>query len=271
MPEGPEVSIITDALQKYFKGKTLKEINIVPGGKYDKKSPDNYEFFIEQLPLTVNSIKNKGKLMYWSFDKNLYMLNHLNMTGKWSFKKEKHTTLEFKIGKEVIYYTDVRRFGRVEFLKNKEDLENKLDKLGPDMLRDKSLTEERFLDIIKKYRRRNITRVLMDQSIFSGIGNYLKSEILYASRVSPHLIVSQLDEKELKMLYQQSRKIITKSYQKGGVSKRDFKHVNDDDGQFQMMLEVYGKKTDRHGNNIRCEKTKDGRSTYWVPEIQENV
>lgn len=268
MPEGPEVSIITDALQKYFKGKELKEINIVEGGKYDKKSPDNYEFFINKLPLKIIKIENKGKLIYWTFEDDLYMINHLNMTGKWSFNKEKHTTLEFKIGKEIIYYTDVRRFGRVEFLKNNKELQTKLDKLGPDILRDKNLTETKFLEIITKYRRRNITRVLMDQSIFSGIGNYLKSEILYACRLSPHLTINDLSEKDLKNLYQQARRIITKSYSKGGVSKKDFKHINEDSGQFQLLLEVYGRKKDPHNNDIKCEKTKDGRSTYWVPKLQ---
>ena len=34
-------------------------------------------------------------------------------------------------------------------------------------------------------KRRNICNVLLDQKLFPGVGNYLKSEILYKSEIHP--------------------------------------------------------------------------------------
>ena len=80
MPEGPEVTTITDALEDIFKGKKLLSLKILDHSKYGNKSPNNYDLFVENLPLEVKKISNKGKFIYWQFNKGFYMFNHLNMS-----------------------------------------------------------------------------------------------------------------------------------------------------------------------------------------------
>ena len=116
--------------------------------------------------------------------------------------------------------------------------------------------------------RWTLSKILMDQTVVSGIGNYLKSEILYASRLNPHRQIENLSHEELETLYQESRRIITESYQSQGMSKRNYIDYEGKKGSFEFKLKVYGKKKDPKGNDIIREKTKDGRSTYWVPKLQ---
>lgn len=270
MPEGPEVTRIAHDLNSYLKNKILSNINILPGSKYVKKVPNNYQEFIDNLPLKIEGVKNKGKLIYFIFEKNNYMLNHLIMTGIWSFEKGKYASLELEIkDNRNIYFCDARKFGFVEFLNNKRDLDIRLSELGPDFLNDDDFDLELFTKILKKKNKSNISTVLMNQKIITGIGNYLKSEILYAARISPYRIIKSLDEKEIAKLFKEGKRIIKASYRLGGASKKDYLHLDGSKGEFQDFLKVYGKKVDDCGYKIIREKTKDNRSTYWVPELQK--
>ena len=40
-------------------------------------------------------------------------------------------------------------------------------------------------------------------------------------------------------------------------------------GDFVFEFEVYGKREDPHGNTVSREKTADGRTTHWVPSLQQ--
>lgn len=267
MPEGPEVTLIANDLDKYVKGKKLTNIEILPFSKYVKKAPDNYQSFLDLLPLKVIGVKNKGKLMYWVFEKNNYMLNHLIMSGFWSREKERFASLcfEFNDGSKA-YFCDARKFGYVEFFSGEKELKDKLSELGPDFM--KEVKYDYFFSALKTKPRSNVCSVLMNQKLFSGIGNYLKSEILYSSKISPYRTINSLSDEDIKILFRESKKIVKLSYDNGGVSKKDYVHLNGDKGNFQDMLLVYGKTKDKLGNKILREKTKDNRTTYWVPEIQ---
>ena len=109
----------------------------------------------------------------------------------------------------------------------------------------------------------------MNQKLFSGIGNYLKSEILYACKLSPHRLASSLTETDIKNIYTNSKKIAKESYNQGGASVRDFSNIYDEKGMYTNILKVYFQKEDPNGNKVVKETTKDKRTTHWVPEIQK--
>jgi formamidopyrimidine-DNA glycosylase len=276
MPEGPEVSILTNSLNKLLKNKTLIKVKVLKGGKYENKPPKNYITFTKTLPLKVNRIRNKGKLMYWEFSNDTIMINHLNMTGIWTIgKKLKHSALEFRFKRSdsslnddeddlILYYIDIRRFGRVEFTDNKLFLND----IGPDIVNDKSFSFKDFLKIAKTKKRINITKFLMDQKNISGIGNYIKSEVLYEAKISPHRNIEDLSDEELKRIYLATKKITKLSLDWGGMSMSDFRDIDGKKGDFQKILKVYRLSKDINGKEIKKEKTKDGRTTFWVPEIQ---
>eukprot|EP00956_Cyclotella_meneghiniana_P022433 scaffold42464_cov33-Cyclotella_meneghiniana.AAC.1 len=69
-----------------------------------------------------------------------------------------------------IYYRDARNFGTLKFILSAQELEDKLDTLGPDIL-DEECTEDVFLGVLdKSSQKRNICKLLMDQTKLSGVG-----------------------------------------------------------------------------------------------------
>ena len=129
-----------------------------------------------------------------------------------------------------------------------------------------------FLEAFEKYKlkypKKTIVQFLMSQEYISGVGNYIKSESLYKSKISPHRKMSEIEENEILKLFNAIKSVMINSYNSKGVSKRDFKDLDDNEGKYQFELEVYGQKKDKNGNKITVEQTKDKRTTFWVPNIQ---
>jgi len=279
MPEGPEVTIVAEGLDEILQGKYIINFEVTDNGRYRNKAPDNSVSFGDSLPLLVEKVENKGKLIYFTFSSKkdkFYMINTLGMSGVWKRKKEKHTcfileyttSLEGEEGKEKIYFVDQRHFGTIKFLTSEEDLEKKLKEIGPDMLNDPKMNYKLFKERLLKYKHWNIVKVLMCQKIISGIGNYLKSESLYHARLSPFLKVEDLTEQQFYNLYQSIRLKIVSSYNQGGVSVKNFVDVDDKKGQYHFTFQVYCEKYDKKGNKVEKVVLDDKRSTYYVPILQ---
>lgn len=269
MPEGPEVTILTENLNYELKDKIIENFEISSTSRYRNKAPDNFISFEANLPIKIKGVKNKGKLIYFLFDKNFSLLNTLGMSGGWSKSKGKHTSVTVTLeGGKKYYFIDVRHFGTFKFFDNNRDLEKRLAKLGPDMLNDKDLTSNSFIRRLRKYKHYNICKAIMDQKIICGVGNYLKSESLYHAKINPLKKVEDLSSEELERLFRSIRKKIRESYLSEGVSVRDFSDLDDKKGKYQFYFEVYCQKKDSKGRKVVKIVTPDKRSTYYVPEIQ---
>jgi len=278
MPEGPEVTIVAENLNKLLKDKYITSYQLTDTGRYRKKGPDNCIPFGDSLPLKVMKVENKGKLIFFTFtdgEKEFYMLNTLGMSGVWHKQTGKHTCFIFEyssskegVKKEKIYFIDQRHFGTIKLLTSKEYLEKKLKDIGPDMLNDSKMSLELFKERMMKYKHWNLVKALMCQKIISGIGNYLKSESLYHAKISPLLKVEDLSEDQFYQLYQSIRLKIVSSYNDGGVSVKNFSDIDDKKGQYHFSFEVYGKKEDKFGNKVERVVLADKRSTFYVPKIQ---
>ena len=268
MPEGPEVRIIINQLNSLIKGQKLQAINI-HSGRYSKKAPDGFLDFRDVLPLKLKEVHAKGKFIYFELEDNRYIFNTLGMSGGWKVVKEKHSHYEFIFDHQTIYFTDMRNFGTFKFIKGQSILQKKLKSLGADVF-----TPEYNLEYVnkilteKRLQSKTIVEVLMNQAKFCGIGNYLKSEILYICRISPHRLVSDLTENDRKMIFQHSKRIAKESYADGGGSAGDFSDLENKKGNYKFKMLVYQMKKDPHGHTIKKETTKDKRTTHWVPEIQ---
>ena len=107
----------------------------------------------------------------------------------------------------------------------------------------------------------------MIQGYLSGIGNYLKCEALYAAKLSPYRLISSLNDSEIITLYQEITRIAKESYHSKGESFLTFRDPDSNKGRYSFNFQVYGRdKIDNY--SIQREKTGDGRSTYWVKELQ---
>ena len=148
MPEGPEVQSLVDKLNYYYSDKQKYQLvsSSIISGRYTKVLPVGFNETIVKLPLTLKSINSKGKFIYLKFDKDISLWCTLGLTGGFSFSpKANHIryTLTFQDSidntKKTLYFYDQRNFGTLKCCFSNDELQIKLDSLGPCWVNDLSL------------------------------------------------------------------------------------------------------------------------------------
>ena len=274
MPEGVEVRLTAEEVSKYICNNQLVSIEILSGRYKRHGNPQGFGEISSQLPLTINKVCNKGKGIFFHFDKDWFMYNTLGMTGQWTTTFQKHCNVKFVVQEPfpsletfTIYFRDIRNFGTLKFIQGKDKLELLENRLGPDMM-DESTDFNVFTNRVRKYNHKNITQVLMTQSVVSGIGNYIKAEALYRAKISPHRLVKEISDESLLLLFHSVKDIMNESYQLQGNTFNTYRNFQSGGGNFSSMLRVYRQDVDSNGYEVVKEKTLDGRTTHWVKEIQ---
>ena len=261
MPEGPEVKLFIEKINKNFKNKKIKNIEVL-SGRYSKKPI----LGIEKIKnLNFNSANCKGKFIWFDFG-DYFAFNTLGMTGSWNKNKTKHSRICIEFYEdEKLYFNDIRNFGTFQ-IKTILELQKKINSIGPDML---SNPPKDFLKIIRKYNNKNICSVLMNQKIISGVGNYIKAESLWYSKVNPHAKVKDIPDKNIVILGKAIEFVINKSYKSQGASIKDYYTFDGESGEAVQGFAVYGRKKDPFGLSVIKEETPDKRTTHWVRERQK--
>ena len=115
--------------------------------------------------------------------------------------------------------------------------------------------------IMQKKPKMPIEELLSDQKLLvSGIGNYLKSEILYESKIAPIREITNISKAEWKLLYKNARKISTKM-----TKALAYKNIE----VYESSMHVYMKKQDSLGHKVETYSNKNGRTVHWVPDVQK--
>lgn len=308
MPEGVEVCLTAQYLNLKLKNWGITKTKI-KSGKYSHKAiPGSQLLKKNEIPLTITKVDSKGKLMWFEMtDKNgdeVFLISSFGLVGHWGFEKEKYSHIEMtlKKGKEeqILYYSDHRNFGNLSWTNQRDKLTEKLDELKPDVLKE-TFTDAEFYRMITAACDRTklsgkliIVKALMEQGnrgLVSGIGNYLQAEILYRAKLHPETPLCDLkaDEEVSNRLARAIRFVTKLSYltNKSGYMEH-FDHFFEErdqliaDGKLPIYhpdekipkglkfeYNVYRKKKDPYGNAVKVDKFISGRSTYWVPEVQE--
>lgn len=273
IPEGPELKHSRDRLRQTLIGKTITSMYATDEGRFKKKLPENLEKILQNLPLVVEAVDTKGKFMWWTLSSGTakwYMWCTYGMSGQWLLEKKKHAAFVVELkSKDAVYFVDPRRFGTIKFTSSASDHEKKLKSLGPDILDDSPFDVEIFVKNLVNKPGRTISEALMDQSCVSGVGNYLKSEILYRAGISPHRIVSDITSSEYLRLYEETLLTSEESYADHGASIRTYKTVENTTGRGQFNFKVYGKKFCQKNHIVQREITLDGRTSWWCKDCQK--
>jgi formamidopyrimidine-DNA glycosylase len=174
---------------------------------------------------------------------------------------------------------DPRHFATVKIFTEdgNSELEKKLATLGPDLVQYFSSAhpsdEEEFIGdfmrICRKNNSKNICVVLMEQKNFSGIGNYLKSEILDDARIHPLCSVEQLDDSRLMTLYESMKRIIRTSIKANGTKISSYSDMLMPPEDAIYEFNVYQRKTTTNGEKILKTTTPDKRTTFYRESIKE--
>ena len=267
MPEGPECRRIAEGLARTVSGKKIINIEIL-GGRYLKKEISGITRFIENLPLGVAGAGVHGKFIYLICENEFSVWNTLGMSGSWKTQQGKHSRVRFDMSDGTsVYFDDMRNFGTLKFVEGKRQLIEKLESLGPDMLSE-DIEPALFIKLLRKKNSSNICKVLMDQSVIAGVGNYLKADSLWAAEIYPMANVEDLSDEDLTTLCEKIKQIIRASYNSGGATIQTFSGVEYEKGSYSSRFLVYNRKTDSMGNEVIKVMTPDGRKTHWAEKIQ---
>ena len=154
----------------------------------------------------ILNINSNGKL-FWLFVKgnnsNYYIHIHFGLTGWIYLKSTNNTRYEINLVNEHnkninLYIDDKINLSSVKILNENEHLQI-IEKLGIDIF-SSNFTSELFLQKIKS-KNTLLASFLLNQHIFSGIGNYIKNEVLHLSELNVKVKTNQLTNNEINILY----------------------------------------------------------------------
>jgi formamidopyrimidine-DNA glycosylase len=259
MPESIEVEIMCNNINNIFKNSTLTEMNICSGRYIKHGYPDNFKKFNKRLPLTIDKFNIKGKLIWINFKNSEWsIIIKLGLTGRFTTESTKHTHYKFITNKGIFYIEDIRSFGTLQFTDDPKILIAELSKRGPDV---RKITKKEFINLFNNINQTSIIGTfLLNQNKLAGIGNYLRSDILYHSKISPHRPLKSLSNVEILQLYKSMKYILNKSYKeqiKKGLYNYDF-----------LVYKVKDNTKNKNGDLVK--RVLIGtRYMYWAPYIQK--
>ena len=267
MPELPEVEVVKRSLEKTIRNLTVKKVKINDGNLRYKV---NNLLISKLVGKKIKKIERRSKFLIFALDKEVYILAHLGMTGKFFFvskknikfktsfyyniekeKNEKHDRVIFFLGNnQKLIFNDVRKFGFIKiYNKLKYNSCTHLKNLGPE-----PLGKKYNFKYFKKYifgKKTNIKNILMDQKFVSGLGNIYVNEILFFSGVKPSRKAKNINDSEIIKIVKNTKTILKNSIKFGGSSIKDFSSDNGKKGDYQQHFKVYGRKGERC-SNIDC-------------------
>ena len=288
MPEGPEIRRFADDLSQKLVGQYVISAVALATGRYAATNPIGFNDFAKDLkdvsPCRVDRVNTRGKFMYWAMsfsdETTWYLWITHGMYATWTPNMTSHSAFvidytstrppepPLSYDHHGLYFNDKRHYGTLKFCKSTQEMNAKLDSLGPDMLVDPPDLAH-FTLCLTKRKKKTLAEALMDQSVISGVGNYVKAESLYAAKLSPHRIIASLTLKEFENLYRAIVDVMCASYKSGGWLINAYHGDGRPTEGWQQRFAVYNNILDPLGNEVVSEKTKDGRTSWWVPSVQK--
>lgn len=290
MPELPEVETVKRDLQKCLQHKRIKSIRIFS----PKSIHSSVQFFRRELVgNSIKSVSRIGKLLVFITERpEIILLCHLKMTGQLIYDNcgklfggghsvtkdnrdlqklpNQWTRVSFAFADDSrLYFNDLRRFGFMSLV-SKEELTIIKKRFGIEPLK-VTFTFSAFCNALGR-RKINLKAALLNQTLFSGIGNIYADESCFAAKILPSRLVFSLQPEEKKRLYHALQKIIQKAIAKRGTTFRNFVDGQGKPGNYLSYLKVYGqggKKCQRCKKGIIQKKKVAGRGTHYCGECQQ--
>lgn len=216
MPEGPTIRNMADRLRNVLQGQLITKI----ASPYKKARLENWAEKIEGQQ--VVAVRSHGKNLFIELSNGYTVYSHMLMWGSWHiYAPGEEWAKEEKLSRLVLHtpQTVVVLFNApiCELIAPEDLAAHRTAGMGPDLLSpefDPGEVQRRFH--APENRERPLGEVIMDQYVIAGIGNILKSEILFQAGLNPLRPVGSLSDEEFERFIQVSRELLERAYETKG-------------------------------------------------------
>ncbi len=297
MPELPEVEVVRHGLAPAVTGARLLSVDVLDERALTRHPADAADFVGRLEGRDVLAAARRGKFLWLPLaaraGEREALVAHLGMSGQMLLREpdaplERHERVRMRIehprhGILAVVFADQRTFGSlaVDHLLPTPDaaaggygtpeplVPSQVAHIARDAL-DPAFDEASFITAVRK-RSSAIKRILLDQTLVSGIGNIYADESLWAARIHPETHGTRISVPSLRRLMGEVRLVLEKALAEGGTSfDAQYVNVNGQAGYFAHSLNAYGRggqPCPRCSGPIRREAFMN-RSSHFCPVCQ---
>jgi formamidopyrimidine-DNA glycosylase len=207
----------------------------------------------------------RGKQMLFRFSGGSWVGIHLGMSGALrsepaGFRPLKHDHLVLQQAKHALVFRDPRQFGRVRF-HHGDSTPAWWNEAAPE-IGSTAFSARYVSEFLKRHRRAPIKAVLLLQSGFPGIGNWMADEVLWRAGIAPSTRSGELDARQQAAFRRATRFVSREALRIIGAD-------NADPPQSWLIHHRWkpGGICPRDGTPL-ARGTIGGRTTAWCPQCQ---
>lgn len=269
MPELPEVETTVRGLRPVLQGQVIARVAV---NRPDLRRAMPVDLGQRLTGARVLSLGRRAKYGLIDTDRGDTMIFHLGMSGRWRVDPAEdlphdHLVLETGAGRRLAL-NDARRFGSVDLIPTADIGEWPVfAAIGPEPLGDQ-FTAAHLAGAFAG-RIAPVKALLLDQRIVAGLGNIYVCEALHLSAIAPGRAAGRISRKQLTLLVESVRSVLTAAIAAGGSTLRDYARPDGELGYFSKQWRVYGREGAACDCGATIERRVDGgRSTFFCPKCQ---
>ena len=214
MPEGPEIRRAADQLQRAIRDKSVTGLFFAFAHlkRFEK----------DLVGRRVARLETRGKGLLIHFDTELAIYSHNQLYGRWIVRRANSYPRTSRQLRLAIHTTDKSALlysaSEIAVLTPAQVAAHPfLSSLGPDVVC--GSTEDVLRQVnAPRFARRQLGALLLDQRFLAGVGNYLRSEILFVAGLHPHRRLASCTNAEREALAEAAVTIANRSYRHQGVT-----------------------------------------------------
>ena len=234
MPEGPETKRMADIIFKNLVGFKIVSSKFLHHSLFELKKEKN---------IYLKNVFSKGKAVIIQLNNDKSIITHNQLYGKWTshflntiIKHKRVLRIEFCTQKKAVRLwsaTDISLYKTSE-----EKHHPYLKKIGPDVLDFRTTIQLIFERLTSsQFKNKNLGSILLNQSFISGLGNYLRSEILFFSKTNHTQKASSLKLKTNENLAFHIKNVSQRAYKRRGVTL-DLEHIEKSFGNIKNFKRI---------------------------------
>jgi formamidopyrimidine-DNA glycosylase len=287
MPELPEVEVVRRGLATHVVGRRIASVEVLHPRPVRRHVAGPADFADRLTGHTFTAVHRRGKYLWLALDPSPgsgdatgdALLGHLGMSGQMLVQPpgvpdERHLRVRFVLTRPdqpelELRFVDQRMFGGLAVSEGGAQLPHEIAHIARDPL-DAEFDDAAFVARVRRSGS-GIKRLLLNQSIVSGVGNIYADEGLWLARVHGERPGARLRRSDVERVLAGCRQVMLEALRQGGTSfDALYVNVNGESGYFDRALQVYGREQEpcsRCGTPIR-RVTFMNRSSFYCPVCQ---